>query len=79
MICMPAAIGCAHWSFADEHPEDVLAGIYLDRVVGFLLEWPPSAGMESSVSVKIGQAVLIAGRKLSTQVTSANLVVRLHS
>jgi len=28
-------------AFADEHPEDVLAGIYLDRVVGFLLEPPP--------------------------------------
>jgi adenylate cyclase len=28
-------------AFADEHPEDVLAGIYLDRVAGFLLE-PPS-------------------------------------
>jgi adenylate cyclase len=28
-------------AFADEHPDDVLAGIYLDRVVGFLLEPPP--------------------------------------
>jgi adenylate cyclase len=28
-------------AFADEHPEDVLAGIYLDRVAGFLLEPPP--------------------------------------
>ena len=28
-------------TFADEHPEDVLAGIYLDRVAGFLLEPPP--------------------------------------
>jgi adenylate cyclase len=28
-------------AFAREHPDDVLAGIYLDRVVGFLLE-PPS-------------------------------------
>jgi adenylate cyclase len=28
-------------AFADDHPEDVLAGIYLDRVAGFLLE-PPS-------------------------------------
>jgi adenylate cyclase len=28
-------------AFADEHPDDVLAGIYLDRVVGFMLE-PPS-------------------------------------
>lgn len=27
--------------FATEHPEDVVAGIYLDRVVGFLLEPPP--------------------------------------
>jgi adenylate cyclase len=30
-------------TFADQHPEDVLAGIYLDRVVGFLLEPPPEA------------------------------------
>jgi len=30
-------------AFADEHPEDVLAGIYVDRVVGFLLEPPPDA------------------------------------
>jgi len=30
-------------AFADEHPEDVLAGIYLDRVVGFLLEPPPES------------------------------------
>jgi adenylate cyclase len=29
-------------AFADVYPDDVLAGIYLDRVVGFLLE-PPSA------------------------------------
>ena len=28
-------------AFAEEHPEDVLAGIYLDRVVEFLLEPPP--------------------------------------
>lgn len=28
-------------AFAVEHPEDVLAGIYLDRVVEFLLEPPP--------------------------------------
>jgi hypothetical protein len=28
-------------AFADEYPDDVLAGIYLDRVVGFMLE-PPS-------------------------------------
>jgi adenylate cyclase len=28
-------------AFADDHPEDVLAGIYLDRVAGFLLEPPP--------------------------------------
>jgi adenylate cyclase len=28
-------------TFAEQHPEDVLAGIYLDRVVGFLLELPP--------------------------------------
>jgi adenylate cyclase len=27
-------------AFADAYPEDVLAGIYLDRVVGFLLEPP---------------------------------------
>ena len=27
--------------FAREHPDDLLAGIYLDRVVGFLLEPPP--------------------------------------
>ena len=30
-------------TFADKYPEDVLAGIYLDRVVGFLLEPPPEA------------------------------------
>jgi adenylate cyclase len=29
-------------AFADEYPEDVLAGIYLDRVAGFLLEPPAS-------------------------------------
>lgn len=29
-------------TFADRYPDDVLAGIYLDRVVGFLLEPPPS-------------------------------------
>ena len=28
-------------AFADEYPDDVLASIYLDRVVGFILE-PPS-------------------------------------
>ncbi|HTO67674.1 MAG TPA: adenylate/guanylate cyclase domain-containing protein [Bradyrhizobium sp.] len=28
-------------AFASEHPEDVVAGIYLNRVVGFLLEPPP--------------------------------------
>ncbi len=28
-------------AFADQYPDDVLAGIYLDRVVGFMLE-PPS-------------------------------------
>jgi hypothetical protein len=39
-------------AFADEYPEDVLARIYLDRVIGFLSSRPPSAGMESSVSVK---------------------------
>jgi adenylate cyclase len=27
--------------FADGHTEDVLAGIYLERIVGFLLEPPP--------------------------------------
>lgn len=30
-------------TFADQYPDDVLAGIYLDRVVGFLLEPPPEA------------------------------------
>ena len=30
-------------AFADEYPDDVLAGIYLDRVVGFVLEPPPDA------------------------------------
>ena len=30
-------------TFADKYPEDVLAGIYLDRIVGFLLEPPPEA------------------------------------
>jgi adenylate cyclase len=30
-------------TFAEQYPEDVLAGIYLDRVVGFLLEPPPEA------------------------------------
>jgi adenylate cyclase len=30
-------------TFADKYPNDVLAGIYLDRVVGFLLEPPPEA------------------------------------
>jgi adenylate cyclase len=30
-------------TFADRYPEDVLAGIYLDRIVGFLLEPPPVA------------------------------------
>lgn len=30
-------------TFADKYPDDVLAGIYLDRVVGFLLEPPPEA------------------------------------
>lgn len=30
-------------AFADQYPEDVLAGIYLDRIVGFLLEPPPVA------------------------------------
>jgi adenylate cyclase len=29
-------------SFADTYPDDVLAGIYLDRVAGFLLEPPPA-------------------------------------
>jgi adenylate cyclase len=28
-------------AFAAEHPEDVVAGIYLERVVEFLLEPPP--------------------------------------
>jgi len=28
-------------AFAREHPDDVLAEIYVDRVVGFLLEPPP--------------------------------------
>jgi adenylate cyclase len=28
-------------AFASEHPEDVVAGIYLERVVEFLLEPPP--------------------------------------
>jgi adenylate cyclase len=27
-------------AFADKYPQDVLAGIYLDRVVGFLLKPP---------------------------------------
>jgi adenylate cyclase len=27
-------------AFADQYPDDVLAGIYLDRVVGFMLEPP---------------------------------------
>jgi adenylate cyclase len=30
-------------TFADDHPEEVLAGIYLDRVVGFVLEPPADA------------------------------------
>jgi adenylate cyclase len=28
-------------AFADEYPEDVLARIYLDRVIGFLSSRPP--------------------------------------
>ena len=28
-------------AFATKHPEDVVTGIYLNRVVGFLLEAPP--------------------------------------
>jgi adenylate cyclase len=30
-------------AFADEYPDDVLAGIYMDRVVGFMLEPPTSS------------------------------------
>jgi adenylate cyclase len=39
-------------AFADEHPEDVVAGIYLDRVVEFLLELHPITGVESSASAR---------------------------
>jgi adenylate cyclase len=35
-------------AFADRYPEDVLAGIYLDRVVGFLLE-PPSEAWDGII------------------------------
>jgi adenylate cyclase len=35
-------------AFADAHPEDVLAGIYLDRVVAFLLE-PPSETWDGAI------------------------------
>ncbi|MBA7465471.1 MAG: hypothetical protein DI543_11200 [Bradyrhizobium icense] len=38
-MCTLAAIE----AFADEYPDDVLAGIYLDRVVGFILERPSDA------------------------------------
>ena len=49
-------------AFADQHPDDVLAGIYLDRAVGFLLEPPPRAGMESFASAK-NSASSCNGRK----------------
>ncbi len=35
-------------AFADQYPDDVLAGIYLDRVVGFMLE-PPSEGWDGVI------------------------------
>jgi adenylate cyclase len=35
-------------AFADEYPEDVLAGIYLDRIVGFMLE-PPAEGWDGII------------------------------
>jgi len=35
-------------AFADEYPDDVLAGIYLDRVVGFMLE-PPSEAWDGII------------------------------
>jgi adenylate cyclase len=35
-------------AFADEYPDDVLAGIYLDRVVGFMLE-PPAEGWDGVI------------------------------
>jgi adenylate cyclase len=35
-------------AFADEYPEDVLAGIYLDRVVGFMLE-PPAESWDGII------------------------------
>lgn len=35
-------------AFADEYPEDVLAGIYLDRVIGFILE-PPADSWDGAI------------------------------
>jgi adenylate cyclase len=35
-------------AFADDYPDDVLAGIYLDRVVGFVLE-PPSRAWDGVI------------------------------
>lgn len=38
-------------AFADKHPDDVLAGIYIDRVVGFLLE-PPADNWDGAIHFK---------------------------
>ncbi len=38
--------------FAVHYPDDVVAGIYLSRVIGFVLEPPSPIGTESSISAR---------------------------
>ena len=76
---MAAATGCASvpWAFADEHPDDVLAGIYLDRVVGFMLEPRQRAGMGLFTSAKVGMPSPLAASKVTLARLDERHVVRL--
>src|SRR6478672_658980 len=47
-------------TFADEHPEDVLAGIYLDRVAGFLKG-------NAMRAIDLVEATTVAWERLSPQ------------
>ena len=55
-------------AFADEYPDDVLAGIYLDRVVGFMLEPPSETWDGSSISAQLGMPMMRDGRDVSKTV-----------
>lgn len=66
-------------AFADQHPDDVLAGIISIALSGFCSSRRRELGWNHPLQQKIAQALATSGRKFSTLTTLANLVIRLHS